>query len=228
MLMCDDGRALWRVPAASKQMLLCFLTAYEVVVWEYLFQTWFKRTWLTRSHHLCKKWAVFSHAACPAGCFSHNFPFHYLFYSEIELCLGSTVTSIYPGACLYMYVLSLFISVGKSRQWDPWLQRPSCNSKSQSHLWHWTAWSYYLWAPIHHLLGWQRRKTRECGRGKYTDRMHPSACTPNLCMYSCGLSFSSNLTKERRCILCDLALTHSVSHSATLSGENVSHCLTTR
>lgn len=97
-----------------------------------------------------------------------------------------------------MYVLSLFISVGKSRQWDPWLQRPSCNSKSQSHLWHWAAWSYYLWAPIHHLLGWQRRKTRECGRGKCTDRMHPSACTPNLCMYSCGLSFSSNLTKESK------------------------------
>lgn len=30
------------------------LAAYEVVVREYLFPTWFKHTWLTGSHHLCK------------------------------------------------------------------------------------------------------------------------------------------------------------------------------
>lgn len=96
-----------------------------------------------------------------------------------------------------MYVLSLCVSLGKSRQWDPWLQRPSCNSKSQSHLWHWAPWSYYLWAPVHHLLGWQRRETRECGRGKHTDRMHPSACTPNACTIGCVSSFISNQTKKQ-------------------------------
>lgn len=65
--------------------------------------------------------------------------------------------------------LSLFVSLGKSRQWDPWLQRPSCHSKSQSHLWHWAPRSYYLWTYVHHLPGWERGETRECGRGKHTD-----------------------------------------------------------
>lgn len=30
-------------------------TAYAVIIREYLFQTWFKHTWLTGSHDLCKK-----------------------------------------------------------------------------------------------------------------------------------------------------------------------------
>lgn len=30
------------------------LAAYEVIVREYLFPTWFKHTWLTGSHNLCK------------------------------------------------------------------------------------------------------------------------------------------------------------------------------
>jgi len=34
---------------------LCFLAVYEVVFREYLFQTWFKHTWLTGSHDLCEK-----------------------------------------------------------------------------------------------------------------------------------------------------------------------------
>lgn len=70
-------------------------------------------------------------------------------------------------ACLF-----LFVSLGKSRQWDPWLPRPSCHSKSQSHLWHWAPWSYYVWTFVHHLPGWERRETRECGRGKHSGRMH--------------------------------------------------------
>lgn len=93
-------------------MLLCFLTAYEVVVWEYLFQTWFKHTWLTRSHHLCKKWAAFSYAACPAGWFSQNFPFNYLFYSEIELCLGS---NFHLPQCLSVYVCLVFIYLRRQK-----------------------------------------------------------------------------------------------------------------
>ena len=72
--------------------------------------------------------------------------------------------------CVCMFVL--FVSLGKSRQWDPWLPRPSCHSKSQSHLWHWAPWSYYVWTFVHHLPGWERRETRECGRGKHSGRMH--------------------------------------------------------
>lgn len=145
--------------------VLFFVTAYEVIVREYLFQTWFKHTWLTWSHHLCEKWAFFFHAACPACLFSQKFSVFDSCYIE-KYNFIEVVTSIYPCVCLCVYVLSWCVSVGKSRQWDPWLQRPSCNSKSQSHLWHWAPWSNYLWAPVHHLLGWQRRETRECGRGK--------------------------------------------------------------
>lgn len=112
--------------------------------------------------------------------------------SEIVLYFSS---NFHLPLCLSVYVC--FVSVGKSRQWDPWLQRPSCNSKSQSHLWHWAPWSNYLWAPVHHLLGWQRRETRECGRGKHTDRMHP-ACAPNACTYGCVSSFSFTPNEIKR------------------------------
>lgn len=108
--------------------------------------------------------------------------------------------------------LSLFVSLGKSRQWDPWLQRPSCHSKSQSHLWHWAPWSYNLWTFVHHLPGWERGETRECGRGKHTVRMplflhalQPYAHTV-LCikrrniphMILCFAAFSSRRTKQER------------------------------
>lgn len=153
------------------QPLMCFLIAYEVVIREYLFQTWFKHTWLTRSHHLCKKYYG---AVCLFSSFWYR-----LLVSVVRISLLLTVTafrmrtfkavtSIYPCVCMHV---CLCVSLGKSRQWDPWLQRPSCHSKSQSHLWHWAPWSYYLWTFVHHLPGWERGETRECGRGKHTDRM---------------------------------------------------------
>lgn len=92
----------------------------------------------------------------------------------VTLCLGKKCV-LYSGNLPFLLFvcacLSLFFSLGKSRQWDPWLQRPSCHSKSQSHLWHWAPWSYYLWTYVHHLPGWERGETRECGRGKHTGCM---------------------------------------------------------
>lgn len=120
--------------------------------------------------------------------------------------------------CVCLHGLSLFVSLGKSRQWDPWLQRPSCHSKSQSHLWHWAPWSYYLWALVHHLPGWERGKARECGRGKLVDRMLLSlhACRPyahtvlcikgrNIPHISCDPLFLScfpcSRTKQEYCVM---------------------------
>lgn len=104
--------------------------------------------------------------------------------NDLTLCYNNSCSTVLPCSLIVQYYssnlplllsvctcLSLFVSLGKSRQWDPWLQRPSCYSKSQSHLWHWAPWSYYLWTYVHHLPGWERGETRECGRGKYTDCM---------------------------------------------------------
>lgn len=113
--------------------------------------------------------------------FFYNIPFWQLLYTLFSnRFLFTVVISIYP--CVYA-CLSLFVSLGKSRQWDPWLQRPSCHSKSQSHLWHWAPWSYYLWTFVHHFPGWERGETRECGRGKHTDRMHLFLHACHLCAH---------------------------------------------
>lgn len=93
-----------------------------------------------------------------------------LFCSLVLNSLSSYSSNLHLPLCV-LACLSLFVSLGKSRQWDPWLQRPSCHSKSQSHLWHWAPRSYYLWTFVHHLPGRERGETRECGRGKHTDRM---------------------------------------------------------
>lgn len=90
-------------------------------------------------------------------------------FTLVKLCSGYSLV-------LVLCTLSLFVSVGKSRQWDPWLQRPSCHSKSQSHLWHWTPRSYYVWTHVLHLPGWERREARECGRGKCRLHASPPAC----------------------------------------------------
>lgn len=72
-----------------------FLIAYEVVVREYLFQTWFKHTWLTGSHHLCKT----CHGVT-ARLSSPNFP-------VLDCCLMfrtfcKVVISIYPCVCMHV------------------------------------------------------------------------------------------------------------------------------
>lgn len=107
-----------------------------------------------------------------------------------------------------MHVLSLFVSLGKSRQWDPWLQRPSCHSKSQSHLWHWAPWPYYLWTLVHHLPGWERGETRECGRGKHTGRMplplhapYAGRSIPHLILCFCWVFFLlKNKRRKEHCV----------------------------
>lgn len=93
-----------------------------------------------------------------------------LFCSLVFNSLSLYSSNLHLPLCV-LACLSLFVSLGKSRQWDPWLQRPSCHSKSQSHLWHWASRSHYLWTFVHHLPGRERGETRECGRGKRTDRM---------------------------------------------------------
>lgn len=144
--------------------------------------------------------------------------------------------------------MCVFVSLGKSRQWDPWLQRPSCHSKSQSHLWHWAPRSYYLWTFVHHLPGWERREKRECGRGKHTVRMppflharlpyaHTVLCIKRTEQYcSCDPCFaefcSSRIKPERtvfRLLCCDkMFLKFCVPRSSTLPGGSVPLCLMTR
>lgn len=163
------------------------------------------------------------------------------------------VTSIYPCVCMHV---CLYVSLGKSRQWDPWLQRPSCHPKSQSHLWHWAPWSYYLWTFVHHLPGWERGETRECGRGKHTNRMplflhasqpyaHTVMCIKRRIfphMILCFAGFSLSRTKQGRSmnaltvrdffhamIKSFMQYWTSVSrYSSTLPGGSVPRCLMTR
>lgn len=117
-------------------------------------------------------------------CYSPEVPFYITANFDSYTLFGNRM--FYSGnlplpLCVYA-CLSLFVSLGKSRQWDPWLPRPSCHSKSQSHLWHWAPWSYYLWTFVHHLPGWEGGERREFGRGKHTDAMHLfPACMPSLC-----------------------------------------------